>query len=89
MDDLRRHDLLSNNTNAGDNNINNNMNGQIRGGIFDPRLPLYNYTAETVNMLLVPMIKNKKEALGSMGNDFFTFIIFFKSICQTEILNVV
>lgn len=38
-------------------------------GLLDRRLPLFNYTTETVNMLLVPMIKNKKEALGSMGND--------------------
>ncbi|EDW78848.2 uncharacterized protein Dwil_GK12671 [Drosophila willistoni] len=38
-------------------------------GIFDPRLPLFGYTTETVNMLLIPMFKNKKEALGSMGND--------------------
>lgn len=67
MEDLRRHDLLSSNdTNAS----NQQSNGTVeRRGLFDPRLPLYNYTAETVNMLLVPMIKNKKEALGSMGND--------------------
>lgn len=38
-------------------------------GLFDPRLTLYGYTTETIHMLLVPMIKNKKEALGSMGND--------------------
>ncbi|EDW33080.1 GL16187, partial [Drosophila persimilis] len=38
-------------------------------GIFDPRLSLFGYTTETVNMLLIPMFKNKKEALGSMGND--------------------
>ncbi|XP_067612617.1 uncharacterized protein [Eurosta solidaginis] len=35
----------------------------------DPRLLLYGYTTETIHMLLVPMFKNKKEALGSMGND--------------------
>lgn len=35
----------------------------------DPRLSLFAYTTEIINMLLVPMIKNKKEALGSMGND--------------------
>lgn len=47
-----------------------NVNGTAEPrGLLDARLPLYNYTAETVNMLLVPMIKNKKEALGSMGND--------------------
>ena len=38
-------------------------------GLFDPRLPLFGYTNETVNMLLVPMFKTHKEALGSMGND--------------------
>ncbi|XP_035687189.1 glutamate synthase [NADH], amyloplastic-like isoform X1 [Branchiostoma floridae] len=35
----------------------------------DRRLPLYGYTIETLSMLVLPMIKNKKEALGSMGND--------------------
>ncbi|XP_017842989.1 glutamate synthase [NADH], amyloplastic isoform X2 [Drosophila busckii] len=38
-------------------------------GIFDPRLSLFGYTTETVSMLLIPMFQNKKEALGSMGND--------------------
>lgn len=38
-------------------------------GMMDPRLQLYGYTTETIHMLLLPMIKNKKEALGSMGND--------------------
>lgn len=68
---MRRHDLLSNNdATSNAQPATNNVNGSVEPkGIFDPRLPLYNYTAETVNMLLVPMIKNKKEALGSMGND--------------------
>lgn len=67
---MRRHDILSGNTQTVAAVNNYNMNGMDEPrGIFDPRLPLYNYTAETVNMLLVPMIKNKKEALGSMGND--------------------
>ncbi|EYB90152.1 hypothetical protein Y032_0223g2677 [Ancylostoma ceylanicum] len=35
----------------------------------DRRLPLYAYTHDTFSLLLVPMIKEKKEALGSMGND--------------------
>lgn len=35
----------------------------------DRRLGLYSYTIETINMLLIPMINTKKEALGSMGND--------------------
>ncbi|XP_067129509.1 uncharacterized protein [Centruroides vittatus] len=35
----------------------------------DRRLVLFGYTIETINILLMPMIKNRKEALGSMGND--------------------
>ncbi|XP_015120846.1 glutamate synthase [NADH], amyloplastic isoform X2 [Diachasma alloeum] len=35
----------------------------------DRRLGLYSYTIETINLLLIPMINTKKEALGSMGND--------------------
>ncbi|XP_044595767.1 glutamate synthase [NADH] isoform X1 [Cotesia glomerata] len=35
----------------------------------DKRLQLYAYTIETLNLLLLPMLKTKKEALGSMGND--------------------
>ncbi|KAI8429241.1 hypothetical protein MSG28_007760 [Choristoneura fumiferana] len=38
-------------------------------GLADRRLSLYGYTIETINMLLLPMLQNKKEALGSMGND--------------------
>ncbi|CAH0556615.1 unnamed protein product [Brassicogethes aeneus] len=38
-------------------------------GLVDKRLPLYGYSTETIHMLLLPMINNKKEALGSMGND--------------------
>uniref|UniRef100_A0A6P7GF34 glutamate synthase (NADH) n=1 Tax=Diabrotica virgifera virgifera TaxID=50390 RepID=A0A6P7GF34_DIAVI len=38
-------------------------------GLGDKRLPLYGYSTETIHMLLLPMINNKKEALGSMGND--------------------
>ncbi|XP_022241836.1 putative glutamate synthase [NADPH] [Limulus polyphemus] len=37
--------------------------------INDRRLSLFGYTIETVNMLVLPMVKTKKEALGSMGND--------------------
>ncbi|XP_073971203.1 uncharacterized protein isoform X2 [Rhodnius prolixus] len=40
---------------------------RIWGG--DRRLSLFNYTIETINMLILPMMKTKKEALGSMGND--------------------
>jgi len=35
----------------------------------DRRMPLFGYTIETIQMLLVPMFKTRKEALGSMGND--------------------
>lgn len=69
MDDFRRHDLL-NASSTVDPLAKPSVNGAVQAkGILDPRLPLYNYTSETVNMLLMPMIKNKKEALGSMGND--------------------
>ncbi|KAL5009527.1 hypothetical protein ScPMuIL_011832 [Solemya velum] len=35
----------------------------------DKRLPLFGYTIETLDLLVLPMIRDKKEALGSMGND--------------------
>ena len=35
----------------------------------DRRMPMFGYTLETINMLMVPMFKTRKEALGSMGND--------------------
>ncbi|XP_066597072.1 uncharacterized protein [Prorops nasuta] len=40
---------------------------RVWGG--DKRLSLYGYTLETINLLLLPMVQTKKEALGSMGND--------------------
>ncbi|XP_017887096.1 putative glutamate synthase [NADPH] isoform X2 [Ceratina calcarata] len=40
---------------------------RVWGG--DKRLALYGYTLETINLLLLPMMQSKKEALGSMGND--------------------
>ena len=33
------------------------------------RMPVFGYTVETIQMLMIPMLKTKKEALGSMGND--------------------
>ncbi|KAG6463019.1 hypothetical protein O3G_MSEX013607 [Manduca sexta] len=45
------------------------MNGTAISGLSDKRLGLFGYTLESINMLLMPMIQNKKEALGSMGND--------------------
>ncbi|XP_060602982.1 uncharacterized protein LOC132756035 [Ruditapes philippinarum] len=35
----------------------------------DRRLPMFGWTIEALNMLVLPMIRDKKEALGSMGND--------------------
>ncbi|KAJ8315661.1 hypothetical protein KUTeg_007811 [Tegillarca granosa] len=35
----------------------------------DRRLSLYGFTTEAINLLVLPMVKDKKEALGSMGND--------------------
>jgi glutamate synthase (NADPH/NADH) len=35
----------------------------------DRRLPLYDYTLETFGILIIPMIRDQKESLGSMGND--------------------
>uniref|UniRef100_A0A914H2C3 Glutamate synthase n=1 Tax=Globodera rostochiensis TaxID=31243 RepID=A0A914H2C3_GLORO len=35
----------------------------------DRRLPLFSFTPDTFSLILVPMIMEKKEALGSMGND--------------------
>ncbi|KAK3092132.1 hypothetical protein FSP39_025440 [Pinctada imbricata] len=35
----------------------------------DPRFQLFNFNKEIINLLVLPMVKDKKEALGSMGND--------------------
>lgn len=35
----------------------------------DRRLALFAYTTETLNFLILPMLRTQKEALGSMGND--------------------
>ncbi|KIY43623.1 NADPH-dependent glutamate synthase [Fistulina hepatica ATCC 64428] len=35
----------------------------------DPKLLAFGYTVEQLNLLLLPMVANGKEALGSMGND--------------------
>ncbi|KAH8864826.1 glutamate synthase [NADPH] [Schistosoma japonicum] len=35
----------------------------------DRRLPLFGYNPENINLLILPMLKTSKEALGSMGND--------------------
>ncbi|XP_055603052.1 uncharacterized protein LOC129751528 [Uranotaenia lowii] len=65
MDEIRRE--------AAEHNICTDLAAYLppadKRGMMDPRLQLYGYTTETIHMLLLPMIKNKKEALGSMGND--------------------
>ncbi|XP_055629732.1 uncharacterized protein LOC129770731 isoform X2 [Toxorhynchites rutilus septentrionalis] len=65
MDDIRRE--------AAEKNFSIDLSGVLPSensrGMMDPRLQLYGYTTETIHMLLLPMIKTKKEALGSMGND--------------------
>ncbi|PVV02203.1 hypothetical protein BB560_003349 [Smittium megazygosporum] len=35
----------------------------------DPRMAVFNYSMEELYMIITPMIKDGKEALGSMGND--------------------
>lgn len=58
-------------------NINGHSSGNVNGDnglvtvkIFeDKRLPLFGYTTEIINLLILPMVKTEKEALGSMGND--------------------
>ncbi|CAO1624862.1 unnamed protein product [Sympodiomycopsis kandeliae] len=35
----------------------------------DPRLLAFGYTAEQISLLMLPMVADGKEALGSMGND--------------------
>ncbi|PWN27891.1 putative glutamate synthase [Jaminaea rosea] len=35
----------------------------------DPRLLAFGYTSEQISMLMLPMVADGKEALGSMGND--------------------
>ncbi|XP_041354050.1 putative glutamate synthase [NADPH] [Gigantopelta aegis] len=35
----------------------------------DLRLVMFGYTIEALNLLILPMVQEKKEALGSMGND--------------------
>lgn len=68
MDDIRKADAITmtNGTVATNGNA---VQECGKRGLFDPRLTLFGYTTETVHMLLLPMIKDKKEALGSMGND--------------------
>lgn len=57
MDDIRHSALLSNK--APTNGIKNDFNQMEKRGVFDPRLLLFGYTTETIQMLLVPMLKTK------------------------------
>lgn len=74
----------NNNKNDFDGNNNSNMNSNLESTnttttssdkpnsikiLEDKRLTLFGYTTETINLLLLPMIRDEKEALGSMGND--------------------
>ncbi|XP_058809290.1 uncharacterized protein LOC131674568 [Phymastichus coffea] len=83
MNELREAYAATEN-NSAQNNIENGTanalvpkNGVSKNGISavnrvwggDKRIALFGYTLETINLLLLPMIKTKKEALGSMGND--------------------
>lgn len=65
MDDIRRDAIAKNLC----TDLAKNLQADGKRGMLDTRLQLYGYTTETIHMLLLPMIKNKKEALGSMGND--------------------
>lgn len=65
MSDIRKADIFKGKTEE----IKHLKLGGDLTGLLDSRLPLFGYTTETVQMLLTPMFRNKKEALGSMGND--------------------
>ncbi|OMJ19811.1 putative glutamate synthase [NADPH] [Smittium culicis] len=45
-----------------------NGGGKIKS-INDPRLAAFGYTIEEINTIILPMVNDGKEALGSMGND--------------------
>ncbi|XP_045493540.1 glutamate synthase [NADH], amyloplastic isoform X2 [Colias croceus] len=62
MEDIHKSVPQENGSNSG------GVEGAI-SGLADKRLGLFGYTIESINMLLLPMVQNKKEALGSMGND--------------------
>ncbi|CAD7082992.1 unnamed protein product [Hermetia illucens] len=68
LEEMRQSDIVN-----GGGQVINGTNGVVdlakNGGVLDPRLTIFGYTTEAINMLLVPMFANKKEALGSMGND--------------------
>ncbi|XP_014214359.1 putative glutamate synthase [NADPH] isoform X1 [Copidosoma floridanum] len=78
MDDFRKaHNETERSLENGVSNALVPKNGVSKDGISavnrvwsgDKRIALFGYTLETINLLLLPMIQTKKEALGSMGND--------------------
>ncbi|XP_050334422.1 uncharacterized protein LOC126762005 [Bactrocera neohumeralis] len=64
IDEIRNANILQD-----DSVDNKSVINPLKNYPLDPRLLLFGYTTETVNMLLVPMFSTRKEALGSMGND--------------------
>lgn len=56
---MRKADLLSRNNITNGTISNGISNGEAKHGFEDKRLSMFGYTTETINMLLLPMIKNK------------------------------
>uniref|UniRef100_A0A1S6KZN6 Glutamate synthase [NADH] n=2 Tax=Nilaparvata lugens TaxID=108931 RepID=A0A1S6KZN6_NILLU len=75
MDELREAYQKKLSENGGGDVVQNNLMNEMKSKesgkpwIGDHRLSVFGYTIETINMLILPMIRTKKEALGSMGND--------------------
>lgn len=64
----------TNDLNVISNGVNQAISGDLGKNVSvklfeDKRLPLFGYTTEIINLLILPMVKTEKEALGSMGND--------------------
>uniref|UniRef100_A0A1I8AHA0 glutamate synthase (ferredoxin) n=1 Tax=Steinernema glaseri TaxID=37863 RepID=A0A1I8AHA0_9BILA len=76
LDHMRKDDVLSFGALTSDHLIRKelkirgiNTEDAMRRLDSDRRLSLFSFTPDTFSLLLIPMIKEKKEALGSMGND--------------------
>lgn len=74
MEELRKHNSVAINTarrpivvSSDATDPDANLVEKIWSG--DRRMPVFGYNVETLQMLMVPMLKTRKEALGSMGND--------------------
>lgn len=65
MDEIRNANIL----NSKDNSL--DMVDKSSHGLFDPRLSLFGYTNETVNMLLVPMFRNKYVVIFKLLTKFY------------------